>query len=136
MIRSIAGVIVGLVVGFAVVMLMDAVSHAVYPPPSGFDFSNPEAVKGLLAKAPVGALLVVSVGWLLAPMAGGFAAAKIAGRSAWVHAGIVGALLFIATIGNLLMIPHPTWLWAPGVLFPPFGTLVAARLARSRRVEQ
>jgi hypothetical protein len=49
---------------------------------AGEGITDREAVRALLATAPLGAFLVVIAGWVLGSIAGGWLAARIAGRSA------------------------------------------------------
>jgi len=87
-----------------------------------------EAVKEVMAAAPVGALLVVLVGWFVGSVAGGWLAAWIAGRAAVVHALVLGGLLTLAGIANNLMLPPPLWFWiCTVVVFLP-ATYAGARL--------
>ena len=79
-----------------------------------------QAIRQLLASAPVGAFLVVILGWVLGSLAGGFAAAWIGKRSPEGHALVLGGFLTVAGIANNPMLPPPLWFWIVGlVVFLP-----------------
>lgn len=127
--RTAAGAVLGIIVGGAVVFAVETIGHSMYPPPDGIDLSDPEAVKSLIASLPVAALVMVLVGWLVGSFAGAWAARRV-GQSdvaAWIVAGA-----FIAfTAFNFVMIPHPLWMMAIGVLIPLATAWLVTRLTRS-----
>jgi hypothetical protein len=128
--RSILAVLMGVVVGGLLVAAVEFVSHLIYPPPPGLNHSDVDALKGAMATAPAGALLLVLLAWALSSLGGGWLAASVARRSHTLHALIVGAILMAMGILNMLVIPHPPWFWlAALVLFLPAAYL-GARLAR------
>ena len=88
-----------------------------------------EALRELLAQAPVGAFLVVLLGWALGSLVGGYLAAKLASSNPMKHAMVVGLLLTLAGIGNNLMIPPPAWFWLPTLLVFIPAAWAGARLA-------
>ena len=160
MIRSIAGVIAGFIVASVVMMSMEfANGHIFYPQFAQLaDFKDKEVtrktlagasegaapdshqllarrrevVREVLANAPVGALLVVALGWILGSLAGGFVAAWIGRRAPIVHGLVLGGLLTLAGIANNLMLPPPLWFWiATLVVFFP-AAYAGARLVPQR----
>ena len=92
--RSILGVITGIIVGGITAGLLEMVGHLVFPPPPGMDASSFESIKEHLPNLPVGALLSMLGAWTGGILLGSWLAALIAGRAAFVHAGIVGSLFF------------------------------------------
>jgi len=46
---------------------------------------------------------------------------------------IVGALLMLAGIMNMIMIPHPTWLWVLGITVYLPAAYLGARLIKGRQ---
>jgi hypothetical protein len=93
------------------------------------------AVRDILASAPVGALAVVLLGCALGALAGGYVAGRLAGRSPLMHGIVVGALLTLGGIANNLMLPPPAWFWVASlVVFVPcacFGAQIASSLSRA-----
>ena len=131
--RNILAVVAGLFAGVIGIFLIEGVGHAVYPPPAGMDFNNPEQLREMMANMPVGALLMVAVAWAMGSFAGGVVAALIAMKSKITMSLIVGGLLMVAGIANMLMIPHPAWFWIVGLaVYLPFAYLggkIASKLA-------
>ena len=130
--RSILAVFAGFVVASAVMMAVESVNGRFLYPELGklaAEMTDREAIRGLLATAPLGAFLVVLFGWALGSLAGGCAAAWIGRRARAVHGVVLGVLLTIAGIANNLMLPPPLWFWIAGlVVFIP-AAYAGARLA-------
>ncbi len=105
MARSITGVLVGVIIGALLVLIVEGVSHQLFPPPAGFVPTDPGAVAAL----PFGAKFSVLSAWFAGALGGGVAASLIGRRwapGAWVVA--VTILLFAAT--NFSAFPHPLWM--------------------------
>lgn len=131
MMRSVLAVLAGLVVAGAVITLLEAAGHFVFPPPAGMDPANPESLKSAMRDMPAGALWTVLIAWALGSLAGGWVAARIATRSYLLHALIVGGIMLIGGIVNMAMIPHPLWFWVAGVIiFLPSAYAGARRAGR------
>jgi hypothetical protein len=92
-----------------------------------------EAVRQLLADAPVGALVVVVCGCAIGSLAGGYVAARVSERSPLMHAIVLGAALTLAGVANNMMLPPPAWFWVAmlSVFIPGAG--IGARIASRRR---
>ena len=88
-----------------------------------------EVVRELLAGAPVGALLVVLVGYVLASVAGGFVTAWIGRRTPLVHGLALGGLGTLADIANNSMLPPPLWFWVASLMVFIPAAYIGARLA-------
>jgi hypothetical protein len=134
-VRSVLAVIAGFVAASAVMLIVESINgHVLYPELGKMaeGVTDREVIRELLAKAPVGALLVVLFGWFLGSVAGGFVAAWIGRSAPLAHALVLGILLTLAGIVNNLMIPPPLWFWLPTLLvfFP--GVVLGARMAPGR----
>lgn len=117
--RGILAVVVGVVVASVVMMCVEfANGHYIYPElgRAAQGLADREAIRALMASAPVGAFLVVLVGWLLGSVAGGYVAAKITAVAPIRHALIVGVLLTLFGVVNNLMLPPPLWFWIAGLV--------------------
>lgn len=125
MLRSIIGVLVGVIVGAFLVLIVEGVSHAMFPPPGNFNPNDPGAVAAL----PFASKAMVLLAWLVGAFGGGGAASLIARRwapAAWVVA--VTILLFAAT--NFTAFPHPMWMMigsVPATLAGGWLAVVATR---------
>ena len=131
-VRSVLAIIVGLMVFIGIAMLIQAISHRIYPPPEGIDMHDPVAVKTLMETLPLGAFLMVLLSWGMGTFVAGAVAALIAGRARCLHAGIIGGLVLAATIMIFWMIPHPDWLIVAGLLLPLPLSLLAGKLVSLR----
>ncbi len=133
--RSIAAIILGFIVASIVMMIVEAINGRVLHPDlakASEGLKDREAIRALLASAPVTAFIVVIVGWILGSLAGGWVAARVAGRASVGHGIVLGALLTLAGIANNLMLPPPLWFWiASLIVFIP-GAYLGARLAPAR----
>jgi hypothetical protein len=125
--RMILGVVVGLVAQFLSTWVIQAIGHRLVPVPGGVDFSTPAAIERTMAALPPAAFGFVLASWFIGALLGCWLADAIAKRAlaGWIIAGLVVA----AVIANLVMIPHPAWMWI-GVALPPIAALIARRLAR------
>ena len=126
--RTIVGVVVGLVVAFLGVFAIEAIGHILYPPPAGIDPANPD-LERLIASLPAGAFAFVVGAWFIGAFAGAWAASAIARHplAGWIVAVLIGA----GAVWTMLMIPHPGWMWAAGIGLPLLAAAMAQRLTRS-----
>ena len=131
MLRTILGVIAGLLAAMLLMFGVEAVATSLFPPPPGLDLQNEADLAKLVAMAPFGMKALVVVGWALAGLVGGWVAAKIA-RHPRGGAIAVGLLVVAGCILNAVAIPHPLWMSALGVLLPVPLALLVARLAGKR----
>ena len=127
--RNIGAGIAGIVIAIAMVWLIQMIGHAVYPPPPDLDFANPDAMRAFLDTLPVGALLFVAGAWFVGTLAGTCAACAIGTARPMIFAAVVGGLMLLATVVNLLVIPHPAWFSALGII----GIVAAAWLGTKCR---
>jgi len=131
-VRSILAVIAGFVAASVVMMWIESLNgHVLYPElgKAAEGLTDREAIRALMAGAPVGMLLVVLLGWVLGSLVGGFLAGWIGRDAPMRHALTLGGLLTLAGIANNLMIPPPAWFWIISlVVFLP-GAYAGARLA-------
>ena len=133
-VRSIAVVVAGFLVASTVMIVVETINGRVIYPELGKTaggVSDPEVLRGMLAAAPAGALLIVIAGWVLGAMVGGWTTAKIAARSTVGHAVALGVLLTLAGIANNLMAPPPLWFWIVSL-----AVLIPAAYAGARLVPQ
>lgn len=127
--RSVLGVVVGVVVALAIIVGFDFLSSSLFPLPPGVDPMDPAALQAIVDQIPAAAFLIILMGWAAASFFGAWLAARIAGRAPFVHGMIVAVLLLIAGVMNMMLVPHPIWVWILGVAaFLGFGYL-GSRLA-------
>jgi len=129
MLRTIVGTLGGLIVGLAIIMGVETLSHIIYPPPEGVDLKDPEQLKTLMHEIPFGAKLGVLIAWGLGIFGGGTAAVLFTGRKK-LPATFVAAVLLLGAVATLFMIPHPLWMVVGTVIVTLLGWYGATRFAR------
>ncbi|MGH8015959.1 MAG: hypothetical protein ACREBV_07200 [Candidatus Zixiibacteriota bacterium] len=128
MIRKILAVLAGVITAFVVVILVEAISALVYPPPPGLDMTDTEAMKEYVKTLPTGAFLFVLAGWTIAAFVGGLVAGFIAKTKPMLFAWIVGGVILLAGIYNLVVIPHPTWFSISAVVLILLVSFLAGKI--------
>lgn len=125
--RTVLGIAAGILVAFATVFAIDLAGHQIYPLPSDLNMHDPEAVGAFIRTMPPGALAFVLIAWFVGAVDGGIVAALIS-RRAWT-VWPIAALVAVAGIVNVLMIPHPALLQIGAVVAPLLGGLAASLIA-------
>ena len=129
--RNIAAGVVGIIVAFALVWVVETIGHIVYPPPDDLNFADAEAMRDYVATLPIGALLFVAGAWFIAATAGTCAACAIGTASPMRFALVVGGLVFVAASVNLFMIPHPAWFSVLGLVGILIGAFLGTKCQRA-----
>lgn len=126
MLRTILGIVAGVVLAFAVLMGLEMAGHVAMPPPAGLDPADPEDLKQMVASASLAAKAWVVFAWFAAVVAGGWLARRISrtGWAGWVIAG----LIVVGGIANIMMIPHPLWMQIAAVAAPLAGGWIVTRM--------
>ena len=114
MIRALLAVAAGIAAAVLGIILLLPLAHAVYPPPEGIDPADREAFAEIVARMPVGALLMVLLAYGMGTFSGAWLAARIARRP--FPAFLVGGVMMLAGMAHLLAMPHPLWFMALGIL--------------------
>jgi uncharacterized membrane protein YoaK (UPF0700 family) len=133
MIRTISATIAGVVLAFVVIALMDKINHTLNPPSEAIVAAAAErdmdavrhAVQDWLKTAPQMALILIPVAWIAGAFWGALLASWIARRRSILPALVVGAVVLLATIANLRMLPHPAWIAIVGLGGIPPAALTA-----------
>lgn len=88
---------------------IQAVNGLLFPPPPGFDPSDPEQVAAMMEQIPLAALIIVELSYAVGSFLGGVVIAKLAASRRQLLAAVIGGLLTLAGFANLLALPHPLW---------------------------
>ena len=132
MLRTLLGIIVGLVTAMLLIFALEAAGMMVFPPPAGLQLNNEADLAQLVAQSSPGKKSWVVFGWALASFVGGWVAARISQLHPRFAALAVAALIMIGTVMNAMVIPHPMWMNVLGIVLPVPLALLGARLARPR----
>lgn len=114
--KLIAAVFVGLMVGVVVIFIVETMSHSIYPPPENIDLTSKDALAKIISQAPVGALLFVILAYCLGSFIGGAVTHLISRLPKQRDALLTGLILLIFGAYNLTHIPHPTWMVILGIV--------------------
>ena len=128
--RTILGILAGMVTAWLLIVVCQFMSGMLYPPPPGMDLRQPEQLAAFIAQAPVAAMVLVVVSWVLGAFIGGWVAAKVAREHPLFAALMIGVLVLAGVVANNTMIPHPLWMTVLGVLLPLPAAWLGARMAR------
>jgi hypothetical protein len=126
--RKIVAVVLGAVVAVVLIVGIEALGHAVYPPPANLDITDSDAMQAYVMSAPIGALLSVLAAWLVATLVDGLLACFVAREAPLANSAIVGGLVLLGTINNLVSIPHPPWFSATSIVAIIGTIFVTSRL--------
>ena len=121
MIRTLAGVAAGIAVAIVLMMIVEAVGNALFPPPA-LDLNNPDSPAFL----PFMNQLFPILGWFLAAVAGGWLAIQTSARQ-WA-AWLVAASVLVGEILDFALGRHALWVMIVGVVAPVLGAWVAQKL--------
>ena len=126
--RVIGGIAAGIVSAFLTVLAVEYLGHALYPLPSDLDTRDFEALGAYVETLPAGALLFVLLAWFLGALDGALVAGLVSRRHWTVW--LIAALVALAGIANVMMIPHPALLQIGSVAAPLLGGLAASLVVR------
>ena len=128
--RTVLATIIGLFVGFLLIATIEMCGHAIWPPPAGLDPADPESIKQYIDQIHVGNFILMALGHLIGALIGGLIGFYIA-KSERIPGFIVVGLVFLATVINLLLIPHPIWFMALDLGSVVIAFLIYLRMARN-----
>ncbi len=132
-VRRILAVLAGVAAAMVMIMALQIATSAIYPPPPGIDWTDPQAKNAYVASMPLGAFLLILVAYAVGSLIGGLAATAVSDRSSAKPAIIVGVLLTATGASNLAEIHHPLWFAVTSTLvYVPFAWLGARVLMRTR----
>src|SRR5262245_33133388 len=122
--RSVLSIGVGLITALLLVTAVEAFSAVVHPVPEGFRHTQEEMCRHV-ANYPHWVLAAVIPMWGVTAFISVWLTGKIGNLSSVV---IVSALLLAAVIGNIAMLPYPSWFSIASPLIALFAIALAGRL--------
>lgn len=114
--KNYLAVFLGLLGGMLLIMLVEFVSHKIFPVPEWLDLKNKEDMDTYLSIVPVGSLLFVLLGWGLGSFCGGLITILLMKEKSYKGPMMVGGFMMVSGIANMSMISHPVWFWVAGTL--------------------
>jgi hypothetical protein len=132
MLKSSLAVLAGIIGGSAVIWLVEALGHALFPVHQ-LDVNDPGSISEHMQGAPFILLSMVLLAYAAGSFTGGWIAVAISERIA--GSVIIGLVLMAFGIFNLLMVPHPLWFTiVSALLYVPmayWGGRIRARMVLS-----
>jgi hypothetical protein len=126
MVRSVLGILGGLMAGFWLILGVETIGSLIYPPSVLIDWNKPETIELAMKSAPVGQLIFVLVAWSIGTFVGSGITARVASSHKIIHGMVIGVFFQFAGIQQMRMWEHPTWFWFAGLsLFLPLAFLGA-----------
>lgn len=125
---TVAAILAGLLVLFALVVAVELFSAVVHPLPEGSGMTKEEICRHV-ERYPPWVLAVVVPAWGAAAFAATWTARRIGNL---FSAAIVGLLLLAGLVCNLAMLPYPMWFKWTNLLAIPFAVLAGSRASKSR----
>jgi hypothetical protein len=126
----------GLVIMMATIAAVESLGLRAFPPgetmAAAVELAGRAAMRDALPTVPVGTFVNVLAAWMLGGAAGAFLAGSIAARAHLALGVAIAALLLLACVTNLALIPHPAWMWPAGVVLPAGTAITVAAWTRPR----
>lgn len=129
-IRSVAAVVAGFIVAFALVVAIEGLSAIVHPFPPGVDPNDMDVCREHVARYPAWILAVAGVLWGLTVFVSVWLATRLGTSRHPAHGIIVGLLLCLAAGFNMWMLPYPIWFDLANIVAFPAAIYFAARIGR------
>jgi MFS family permease len=121
--RSAGVVLIGLAMAGVLIAVIEGINSRIYPLPNVIP-GDRESMRNAVATMPSAAFAVVVCGWTIGAFVGAWVAATLADRRPRAHAAIVIAVLLAGGIANMILLPHPIWVWVAAIA----GFLVGGHL--------
>lgn len=130
--RTILGLIAGMVVAAIAVLLISQIGSMLFPV-TGLDADarDPEQFSAAFTGAPLGSKLALILSWLGGAWAGGVVA-RMVSRRGWTAWGIA-ALMLLAALPIVFIIALPVWMQFALLAAPLLGGLLARHVPERAR---
>ncbi len=140
--RSIAAIVVGIIISMIVIFAAESVNGIIYAPPGDKPLmerihalqEDPQAMKAWIESLPIASMIGLLFGWQASAFLGGVVSAWIAGRGRLIHAGFIGAVVLALTMVTLIQMKYecnvtqPDWMLIALLLMPLPSSLLAGWL--------
>jgi len=130
--RALLAVILGILAGGLVITLVEMMSP--HTPPAGMNVNDPAKLSEWIATLPMSAFAILLLAYFLGSAVGGWVANRVALRTQYRPALLVGFGLFVAGIMNLIAIQHPWWFAIVSSLIYFVGAWIGGRVVERPRI--
>lgn len=121
LLRNIVAALAGAVLAFLLIFAAQLIGSRFYPAPAGLDYRDPVAMGEFVKTLPPGAFVAVLLGYFVGVAAGAWLATRISVSRHPRQGMMVGAFFFVASLANLVTIPHPAWFWVANLILVPLA---------------
>ena len=132
MLRNIAAVIAGLVVGMLVNMALVLLNTVIFPLPDGVTMADSEALGAAVRDMPAVAWILVFAAHLGQAFVGGWVAARLGASRPLLLAMVVGVISLLGGIMNAVQLQTPAWTWIEMPLYLIVAWFAGSLVAKSR----
>jgi hypothetical protein len=129
-IRTLAAIVLGLVVAFALLAAVEYFGSVAHPVPADFDSSSMEQMCEHVARFPQWVLAVSVVFWAMTAFVSTWLARWIGNRYA---STVVGLVLMALLVLNISMLPYPAWFKVATLVAIPVAIVAGSWLAIGRK---
>ncbi|MBL4705216.1 MAG: hypothetical protein JKY54_11895 [Flavobacteriales bacterium] len=130
--RITIGGIVGVVVTFIIIGVIEALSHVIYPPDPSVNWRDPIQFAANIDLVEIPAMIMVAFAHFVG-IIGGNIVAKLITKGSKIPGYIIGGLILTGTIINLIWIPHPTWFAVTDVIAVLIAFWLGMKIAKKRQ---
>ncbi len=134
--RRMRALMAGMVVAFAMSLILENVVYNAYPPPEDFMAGDPTAMANYIAKLPDAGFAIMIAGWALSAFVGGIIASMLGRKNLPRLVGIVTVAVLAGATTNFVMVSYPSWVVISTVFSVILAGLGAFALARRMGLEQ
>src|SRR5210317_478602 len=96
--RNIGAGIAGVIVAIALVWVVELIGHSIYPTPADLDYGDTDVMRAYIDTLPLGALLVVAIGWFAGSLGGSFVACRLGTARPLIYALVVGGIMLAGAV--------------------------------------
>ncbi len=128
MMRSVLGLLLGIVAGFTLMLLVSFIGTSIYPYPADIDLQNVNRAGEAFRTTGMGYKLFVVLAWFVSSLGGG-AVAKLIGGRLWPLWGTIGVMTANA-IASMFFLPLPVWMQIGAIVVPLAGGFLATHVGR------
>lgn len=126
---ALAGALTGILLISAIQILSQRV---LYPFPADLNTKDPVVMAAYFKTLPVGAFLMVLVSYFVGVTAGAHVAGRFSSDGGPRQAVMVTGLFVVASLMNLLALPHPAWFWVANFAVVLFAGWLGIKLLPKR----
>jgi len=119
LLKNILGVFAGIMVAGLFAGIIQRIGHIVFPIDDHVAAGNAKALENYIKEAPIIALLIVPISYLIASFMGGLVTSFFVRSTHWKWLIIIpGIFTVLGATFSLISVPHPFWLLAL-MIIPP-----------------